>query len=100
MALNFTVGTLGLENNKIAPQLKIYPNPATNQLNFSIPALSNNLKVTICDISGRTIKTIGYKASNNGVYNQTIDISNLSRGLYLCKFNYGGKQVTRKFIKH
>lgn len=39
------------------------------------------------------------KYNSSGVYQDKVNISNLSNGLYFCRFKSGEKQVTRKFIK-
>jgi hypothetical protein len=71
----------------------IYPNPASNILNFSTPsgeALSN---VVIFDALGKEIKI------SKSVLNNTLDISELSSGLYIAKFFHNGKLMVNKFIK-
>jgi serine protease AprX len=84
-----------LENNSFDfnNNVVIYPNPATNLLNFSTPsgdALSN---VAIYDALGKEIKI------SKSVLNNTLDISELSNGLYIAKFFHNGKLMVNKFIK-
>lgn len=75
------------ENDK--NNFKIYPNPVKNTLNFS-QEVSN---IYIIDTSGKIIKNF----NNNS---KLIDISNVSKGVYLITFTLkSGKTVSKKFIK-
>ncbi|MFZ4672049.1 MAG: S8 family serine peptidase [Flavobacterium sp.] len=91
-------GTTGLNLNTrdydYDNSIFIYPNPASNVLNFST---KNNIEISsviINDISGKEV----YNRKNTLSQNQ-IDISNLSGGVYFVTFNSDGKSVTKKFLK-
>jgi hypothetical protein len=71
----------------------IYPNPADNVLNFNV---KNNIVISdiaITDISGKNL----YKST--GSIGNSIDISNLSSGVYFVTFKSDNNSVTKKFIK-
>jgi serine protease AprX len=71
----------------------VYPNPASNVLNFDV---KNNIaisSVSINDVSGKEI----YKSVS--VISNSIDISNLSSGVYFVTFKSENNSVTKKFIK-
>lgn len=71
----------------------IYPNPANNVLNFTV---KNNIAISgisINDISGKEI----YKSENSAT--NSIDVSNLSSGVYFVTFKSENNLVTKKFIK-
>jgi hypothetical protein len=78
---------------------EFYPNPATNQLNFTLNDNSNSLKLEVFDISGKRMKFKEYINHSNDEFEGSLDISDLKSGLYFCKFTIGSKQVTNKFIK-
>ena len=60
--------------------LNVYPNPASTQINLSCFACAGkDLKITIFDISGRAVK----KLLSFKNINESIDVSNLTSGLYL-----------------
>lgn len=73
--------------------LSIYPNPASNVL--YINSIKNIDMIQISNILGENISTI--KVNNS---NTSIDISNLSDGMYfLTLFDTNGIAVTKKFSK-
>ncbi len=72
--------------------LSIYPIPATDVLNFSLPNLKNT-KVQVIDMNGKTI--ISSQISNQN----TLDVSDLQTGTYFVTMNIEGKKLNKKFIK-
>lgn len=99
--INFLVSRddVGLKDENNLTSLKLYPNPAYDQLNFSLENNSNSLKLEVFDISGKKVKTKNFSNNSNESFNNFIDISDLKNGLYFCKFTSGNKQVTRRFVK-
>ncbi|WP_445454008.1 S8 family serine peptidase [Flavobacterium sp. 25HG05S-40] len=71
----------------------VYPNPANNVLNFDVKNDITISSVSINDISGKEI----YRATNS--ITNSIDISNLSSGVYFATFTSDNNSVTKKFIK-
>ena len=76
----------GTEDNKI----NIYPNPANNVL--FIYGITQNTKVSIFDLNGKLILS-------NYLTEAQINISNLSGGIYIIRFENSTGIVTRKFVK-
>lgn len=77
---------LSVNENQLS-KVTLFPNPATNVLNFSTEV--NN--VIVYDMSGRTIMN----ANNTTVVN----ISELASGNYIVKYEVNGVSQTTKFIK-
>ena len=75
-----------------AADIKMYPNPANNQLFVELPNFQK-AEVRLIDITGKTIKTI----SMNGKHN--IDISELNSGYYILNIDNGVNTIMKKFIK-
>jgi len=73
--------------------LSIYPNPATTFLNFQTKNDIAIDSISITDISGKQI----FKSTNTIDY--SIDVSNLSSGVYFVTFKADNNSVTKKFIK-
>lgn len=74
--------------------IKIYPNPAANVLNVYSGV---GAKITVSDIQGRKLKTENIKPGVN-----TIDISNLTSGIYMVTFETetnSNVRITQKLIK-
>jgi len=83
---DITVGTnKQFESNEII----IYPNPANNTISVN---LKNNSTFNILDLTGRLV--IASKVENN-----TIDISNLNKGVYILQTNSINGIINTKFIK-
>jgi parallel beta-helix repeat protein len=71
--------------------MDIYPNPALNSITIEIPI---NSELEILNINGHVVKTI----YNNEHYT-TIDLENLSSGVYLIKAKTDKGIAIKKFIK-
>ena len=70
----------------------IFPNPASNILNITMP---NNKKINslkVVDVTGRIV------INNSSMPNNTIDISNLLNGIYMLQIGIDGNNYSQKFI--
>jgi hypothetical protein len=77
----------GLENNN-GSVLSLFPVPAKDKVNTTV----NNVNgVTAFDVSGRSL--------NLSFKNQTIDVSNLSNGLYIVKIYAEDRTYTSRLLK-
>ena len=88
--------TTGLTNVASAIAVGVYPNPSSNFITLELPAnlaTTAALKVTILDINLKPIEVTAQA-------NQAIDISGLTNGLYLVKFESNGQTFLGKFIKY
>lgn len=63
----------------IVNNIKTYPNPTTNYLNFSYKSEKKLQEIEIFDFSGKNIKTL--KINNN-----MVDLTFLPKGTYIIKF--------------
>lgn len=82
--------SLGLAKNEIAG-LNVYPNPVINGKVFINSDNSMAKKVSVYDILG---KQLFQKEVSNGA----LDVSSLSKGVYLMKVSEGAAASTRKLI--
>ena len=84
------------ENN--LDNLKIYPNPANQQIqiSFDVKNLKDDIKIKIFDISGREVLNKKYEASSH--FNQSINLNHLVRGIYFVKIKNGNQNDTQKII--
>lgn len=81
-----------LSENKIA-EIKLYPNPANDELWLEIPALTGSQNYEIIDLSGRKVLTGKFLGAKN-----RISISSLNSGTYLLKTGISGENSLR-FVK-
>jgi hypothetical protein len=93
---NFTAaaGTASV-NDVNANDFTVYPNPAS-----SIIAINSNLhtinKVAVVDLNGRTVMNVNFE----NVLDASLDISNLSSGMYLIDIITDAGTVTKKIMKN
>lgn len=81
-SVTFTVESVGI-NEKIAAQLRIYPNPADDQITVQWPMeWVGSAQIHLCDLSGREIST--YRAQSQM---QQMDVSTLAPGYYLLRID-------------
>jgi N-acetylneuraminic acid mutarotase len=74
--------------------LKIYPNPATDNLTIKSSAFTNNQTISVYDIQGQLLlQQPMLKAKTN------IDISQFSKGLYSLKVEDDNSYTVKKFVK-
>ncbi|WP_343329399.1 endonuclease [Polaribacter staleyi] len=79
--------------NFIFESFKMYPNPTNgSRIYFSF---TEDAKINIYNLLGKLISTSVINKSKNN-----IDISNLSKGVYLVKINSGKQFITKKLIKN
>ncbi|MGB0432092.1 MAG: T9SS type A sorting domain-containing protein, partial [Bacteroidia bacterium] len=75
-------------------ELEIFPNPVHDQLYLETSAF-NSAQVFIYNSQGQLVLS---QILNAQV--ESIDVSNLTKGVYLLKLNHGDKTVDMKFIKN
>lgn len=81
---------LGVSDNAVKSNLKVYPNPATDIVNIS--ANRKIESVTVMDMTGKKVQS--FKAGNQ------INVSSLAKGIYILQVYYGeGAVENTKLIK-
>jgi hypothetical protein len=88
--VTFSSGALSSNSFSQIDGLKMYPNPAKNNL-FIETALNSDINVSVIDVLGKEV--INSKVSNNAV-----NISGLTPGIYIVKITEEGKTSTKKLI--
>ncbi len=70
--------------------INVFPNPGYGIYNLSISQLNNTeLSYTIIDLSGKEIKKESF-GKQSGEFNSTINIENVSNGIYMLILNHDG----------
>ena len=81
---------LGVSDNAVKSNLKVYPNPATDIVNISAKRKIEN--ITVMDMTGKKVQS--FKAGNQ------INVSSLAKGTYILQVYYGeGAVENTKLIK-
>jgi hypothetical protein len=76
--------------------LNIYPNPANNLLHIEVKdGMGSTGTISIINLQGKVIETV--QNDSNGLV--SIDISHLSKGIYICRHTNSKGTKTIKFIK-
>lgn len=91
---NITFATYinGIANNQNSSQFSVFPNPSNGTITLHIP--NNTIeKLEILDTAGRVVFSNSYVTSN-----QSINIENLSNGVYFTRFTSLLNSYTNKFI--
>jgi hypothetical protein len=85
-------GMVSVRPKALAGKIEMYPNPVRNEL--TINTTTDIRKVIITNTLGKTVGNIVY------TNNQTINTSNLTKGMYFVTFiGRDGNKVTQKLIK-
>lgn len=78
-------------NDHLLSQIAVYPNPATDIINVNVPSS--------IEISGATIYDILGKNTGASINNGAIDISNLTKGIYILSVETTAGTLTQKVVK-
>ncbi len=92
----FTVGhPLSADNPDRSFELKLYPNPAGEQVTLQFESRGSNM-LELMDVQGRVLIRKTFDAE--GQVQHRLNTSELSAGVYLIRLQSGGAQVTRRLI--
>ena len=87
ICLTVTRGTTGI--NEVAEgEVNVYPNPATTVINIDN---AEGAQISVYDLSGRMVSNV-----NSASANQTIDASNLAKGMYIVRIVNDNNVITKK----
>ncbi len=93
----FSVNTTlaGIETNELERSLNVYPNPSSGLVNLEYSLDRGvNVKMVITDVVGKVVmeRTI---LPASGAQRETLDMNELSNGIYILKLDAGDYQATR-----
>ncbi|MCQ2280598.1 MAG: C10 family peptidase [Bacteroidales bacterium] len=87
-----------IEENNGLNNISIYPNPVSSMLNVDLTAdFDGQINFRIMDMTGRTI-SVENLANCGGDVHHTINVSNLSKGMYMLSIEGQNVKSVRKFI--
>jgi len=83
-------------------RVEVYPNPAVEEVVVSVSgqrsAVSGEIRICICDLFGREVRTLVDELKSPGEYSVRMDVSDLPAGVYLVRVQAGGQSAVRKLI--
>lgn len=88
-------GTItSLEDEKLAQEVIIYPNPAKDVINIDMTDLNlGNVDIELTGLSGRVLRRLSSKSKT-----ETINVNGLSRGIYFVRITSKNGALTQKII--
>ena len=90
---NVVPGTLS-SNDTVLNSLKVYPNPAKGIVNIDLAgSVTGETTYELFDVQGRKVIS---KVSSNNI--ETLNIENLSDGIYMLSIQNGGAKTTKKLV--
>jgi len=87
---------LGVEDNKLDNAIGMYPNPALDRVTFTNTSGILLNKAVIHDMNGRQISTIDLRDMQQ---EKTVDVSNLSSGVYMVQFQSDDASTVKRLVK-
>ncbi len=88
--LPLTPGTSVAKHPMNPSLMKIYPNPATDQLHLSVDPGVHVQKLELFDQTGKLVKSVSQESS--------LDVSDLAKGMYILRVATNKESVTNKVI--
>ncbi|PKP22198.1 MAG: hypothetical protein CVU05_04865 [Bacteroidetes bacterium HGW-Bacteroidetes-21] len=89
-----SVGTLNTNNLNVAQN---FPNPANNntEISYSLKT-SENVSLTVTDITGKAVASINLGKQNDGKHNYSLNTSNFESGIYFYTLTAGNNSKNMK----
>jgi serine protease len=85
-------------NGPMENGIEIYPNPVGNQLKIQMDFNQQQaVSFTIMDMLGKEIAAISNANIQSDIFE--FDFSKIPQGIYVVRFNIGGKTLLRKFVR-
>ena len=90
-------GGVGLsEKSSLENSFFVFPNPAHDQINLTLPNSNETYKIKMVNVIGA--KVFEEKVSKNSKENYSINVSNKSKGVYFITVESATEKVTKKII--
>ena len=87
------INTLSLPEKKLL-RFEIYHNPSSDLLTIQLQEVAEKSEVSILDLTGRLIKTSAITSNNS-----SIDVQELSKGIYIVRIATTNQVGVKRFIK-
>ncbi|GAB4251618.1 MAG: hypothetical protein Kow0079_05710 [Vicingaceae bacterium] len=91
-----TINSVGVDEDLINNQITVYPNPANDQLTISTGNLTGTKEFYLTSLDGKLVSS---GVINTNQSNYTLDLSAISKGVYLLKVISNKTPVFKKIVK-
>ena len=87
------------DENKVLNNVKVYPNPVTDQLNLTyMVSKDSNVTIKVMDVLGNEVITLYSERISAGNHNHSFSIaSKLSSGFYFVRLVVGSETIIKRF---
>gem|GEM_PF-2467576 len=87
------LSTIGISENELDAAIQIFPNPASENIYISLPLFNEQITITVYNSLGEAVLR---KASGNT--SESINISNMAKGVYTISFQTAVGNLHKKLI--
>ena len=84
---------LGVDDNELASNIVMYPNPASDVVNLAIANMTADVNVTVTNILGQNLQQFTTTTSDTA-----INIANYNTGIYFVTVQAGNQTSTKKLV--
>jgi len=97
--------TLGIDNQFDTEELglKLFPNPVVDEISISfIPSkdLNNSYRIEIYNVTGEVVLSYNEEIIQPEEQSLKLDLSSLTKGMYVIKLIDGSRSISQKFVKN
>lgn len=97
-SLTYTSSQVGIENNEVLKDLRIYPNPASEILNVSFdPGKASFIETGLFNLTGEAVFNSITKETT-ALFRQGISLARIAKGVYFLKITTDSGTLTRKVV--
>ena len=90
----------GIHENPVSNNVGLYPNPSNDAVHVVINTPSSGkCNILLNDISGRLVKKISIEKNHSSI-DQVLDVSDISAGMYIVRFELPEGTAEKKFVKN
>ena len=84
--------TISVNENRLADQISMYPNPASSKVNLNIP---EGAEMQVFNLLGKVVEV-----RKNMKAHEILDVSHLQNGLYFVQLTHNGETHTERLLKN
>jgi hypothetical protein len=84
--------------NEVDFKFALTPNPASDLVTIDLGGLYEASSISIFDLFGKILYQVSFDSENGIALEKSVDVSNLSQGVYLVKLNGNGNEMTKRLV--